>query len=177
MRTCASTACNNAAARPRWPHMAYSLLKVTPCIQPWPTPFLVPDYSEGSVVSWNTTEVSCNFFWRDSWDWNPIWFSFRGQNHDTGITEPCAAALVGWAGIRRFSRIRQVQCFRKGTVVCVHLLPCLTCETLGGCAPLLMCLLRKIKTPRYFVAFILEQLHESRGVFRTPIVFGGFSHG
>ena len=116
MRTCASTACNNAAARPRWPHMAYSLLKVTPCIQPWPTPFLVPDYSEGSVVSWNTTEVSCNFFWRDSWDWNPIWFSFRGQNHDTGITEPCAAALVGWAGIRRFSRIRQVQCFRKGTV-------------------------------------------------------------
>ena len=72
--------------------------------------------TEGSVVSWNTTEVSCNFFWRDSWDWNPIWFSFRGQNHDTGITEPCAAALVGWAGIRRFSRIRQVQCFRKGTV-------------------------------------------------------------
>ena len=40
--------------------------------------FLSHFYSEGSVISWNTTEVPCNFFWRDSWDWNPIWFSFRG---------------------------------------------------------------------------------------------------
>ena len=37
----------------------------------------------------------------------------------------------------------QIKLNIRRATVCVHLLPCLRCETLGGCAPLLMCLLRK----------------------------------